>query len=83
MMQKICCDANDASDNYLKTSEGLWQYYRGNPNDNIVNSELFRLHIRITGTNPAVANVKGIKISLPFKYLSNFLRTLVEPLINC
>ena len=53
MMQKICCDANDTSDNYLKTSEGLWQYYRGNPNDNIVNSELFRLNIRITGTNPA------------------------------
>ena len=83
MMQKICCDANDASDNYLKTSEGLWQYYRGNPNDNIVNSELFRLNIRITGTNPAADNVKGIKISLSFKYLSNFLRTLVEPLINC
>ena len=82
-MQKICCDANDASDNYLKTSEGLWQYYRGNPNDNIVNSELFRLNIRITGTNPAADNVKGIKISLSFKYLSNFLRTLVEPLINC
>ena len=53
MMQKICCDANDASDNYLKTSEGLWQYYRDDPNDNIVNSELFRLNIRITGTNPA------------------------------
>ena len=83
MMQKICCDTNDASDNYLKTSEGLWQYYRGNPNDNIVNSELFRLNIRITGTNPAADNVKGIKISLSFKYLSNFLRTLVEPLINC
>ena len=82
-MQKICCDANDASDNYLKTSEGLWQYYRDDPNDNIVNSELFRLNIRITGTNPAADNVKGIKISLSFKYLSNFLRTLVEPLINC
>ena len=25
----------ECSDNYLKTSESLWQYYRDNPNDNI------------------------------------------------
>ena len=36
------------SDNYLKTSGSLWQYYRDDPNDNIVLSESFKLKIKIT-----------------------------------
>ena len=31
------------SDNYLKTSGSLWQYYKNDPNDNITQSESFKL----------------------------------------
>ena len=48
------------SDNYLKTSGSLWHYYRNDPNDNIANSESFKLKIRITGKNPAGDNVKHV-----------------------
>ena len=37
------------SDNYSKTSGSLWQYYKDDPNDNIVQSESFRSKIKITG----------------------------------
>ena len=33
------------SDNYAKTSESLWQYYRGEPNYNLENSKLFKSKI--------------------------------------
>ena len=36
------------SDNYLKTSGSLWQYYRDDPNNNIALSESFKLKIKIT-----------------------------------
>ena len=36
------------SDNYSKTSGSLWQYYRDDPNDNIVHSESFKFKINIT-----------------------------------
>ena len=32
-------------DNYLKTSERLWKYYRDDQIDNIVQSELFKMQI--------------------------------------
>ena len=32
----------ECSDNYLKTSDILWQYYRDDPNDNITKSESFK-----------------------------------------
>ena len=41
------------SDNYWKTSQRLWQYYRYEPFDQIVNSESFRSKIKITGNNPS------------------------------
>ena len=31
------------SDNYSKTSGSLWQYYKDDPNDNLENSESFKL----------------------------------------
>ena len=34
------------SDNYLKTSGSLWQYYKDDPNDNIANSESFKLKVK-------------------------------------
>ena len=60
------------SDNYLKTSGSLWQYYRDDPNENIVNSESFKFKINITGKTPADGNTKGVKIAVPLKYWSNF-----------
>ena len=34
------------SDNYSKTSGSLWQYYKDDPNDNIANSESFKLKVK-------------------------------------
>ena len=71
------------SDNYAKTCESLWQYYRGQPNDNLANSESFKSKIKITGKTPNDGNEKDVEIIVPYKYLSNFWRTLEMPLINC
>ena len=71
------------SDNYLKTSGSLWQYYRDEPNNNLADSETFKSKIKITGKTPAAGNEKYVKIMVPLKYLSNFWRTLEIPLINC
>ena len=35
------------SDNYSKTSRGLWQYYKDEPNDNIADSESFKSKAKI------------------------------------
>ena len=70
-------------DNYSKTSGSLWQYYKDDPNDNIVQSESFKSNIKITGKNPAGGNTKDVEIIVPLKYLSNFWKTLEIPLINC
>ena len=45
------------SDNYSKTSGSLWQYDRNDPNNNIVQSELFKSKIKITGKTPADGNM--------------------------
>ena len=49
------------SDNYLKTSVSLWQYYRDDPNDKILNAGLFRCKIKITGKTSAADNAKDVK----------------------
>ena len=57
-------------DNYAKTSESLWQYYRDEPNDNLADSESFKSKIKITGKTPAAGNVeKDVEIMVPLKYL--------------
>ena len=70
------------SDSYSKTSGSLWQYYKGDPNDNITQSESFKSKIKITWKTPAASNTKDIEIIVPLKYLSNFWGTLEMPLIN-
>ena len=67
------------SDNYSKTSGSLWQYYKDDPNDNLANSESFKSKVKITGKTPAAGNTKDAEIIVPFKYLSNFWRTLEMP----
>ena len=71
------------SDNYVKTSGNLWQYYRDEPNDNLTDSKSFKSKIKMTGKTPAAGNEKDIEIMALLKYLSNFWRTIEMPLINC
>ena len=61
------------TDNYSKTSGGLWQYYRDDPNDNLTESESFKSKMKITGKTPNNGNTKDVEIILPLKYLNNFL----------
>ena len=70
------------SDNYSKTSGSLWQYYKEEPNDKLVDSESFKSKLKITGNTPANRNTKDIEVIVPLKYLSNFWRTLEMSLIN-
>ena len=74
------------SDNYAKTTESLWQYFRDEPvddDDDIENSKSFKSKTKITGKTPNDDNEKDVEIMVPLKYLSNFWRTLEMPLINC
>ena len=71
------------SDNYAKTTESLWQYFRDEPNDDLRNSKSFKPKIKITGKTPNNDNEKDVQIMVPLKCLSNFWRTLEMPLINC
>ena len=61
----------------------MWQYYRDDPNDKIVDSESFKFKINITGKTPAAGNTKDVKTAVPLIYFSNFWRTLEMHLINC
>ena len=40
------------SDNYSETSGSLWQYYKGDPNDNLKDSESFKSKVKITEKTP-------------------------------
>ena len=71
------------SGNYAKTSGSLWQYFRDEPNDNLVDSESFKSKIKIAGKTPNNGNEKDVEIMVLLKYLSNFWRTLGVSLINC
>ena len=77
----------------MKTSGSFWQCYRDEPaldNDgNIIdfsngnnNTASFKLKQKITGQS-GNGGTKNVEIMVPLKYLSNFLRTLEMPLINC
>ena len=80
------------SDNYSKTSGGLWQYCKEipavNDNDNIVDfnganaNNSFNFKTKTTGKTNNDGRI-DVEIMVPLKYLSNFWRTLEIPLINC
>ena len=71
------------SDNYSKTSESLWQYYKDDPNDNITQSESFKSKMNITRKTPATGNTKDVEIIVQLKYLNNFWITLDFLSVNC
>ena len=62
----------ECSDNYSKKSRSLWQYYRHEPNDNLVDFESFKSETKITRNTPADGNTNDFEIIVPLKYLSNF-----------
>ena len=81
------------SNNYFKTSESLWQFYRDEPfiNDHGAianfpadnnNSASFKFKAKIAG-RIGEDGTKNVKIRVPLKSLSNFWRTLEMPFINC
>ena len=76
-------DLIEFSDNYAKTSKSLWQYYRDKSNNDITNSESFKLKARVTGRALVDDSTKDAETPVPFKYLSSFWRTLEISLINC
>ena len=87
------------SNNYSKTSEGLWQYRKeipaANNDGNIVDfnganaTDSFNFKTKITGQTAAdnnngnIAGRVDVEIMVPLKYLSNFWRTLEMSLIIC
>ena len=80
------------SDNYQDSSATLYQYKRDEPPEaNAIadltadNSSSFKYKISLLG-NPVVANNiarRSVKVVVPLKYLSNFIRLLEMPFINC
>ena len=46
------------------------------------NNASFKFKQKITGVTATIGR-KNVEIMVPLKYLSNFLRTLEMPLINC
>ena len=80
------------SDNYLKASGNLWQYYTDESliNNNAViidvpddsDNASFKYKQKITGQT-GNDGTKDVRITVTLKYLSSFSRTLEMPLIKC
>ena len=75
------------SDNCSDTSGSLWQFKRDETERNV---DLTVGHNRIPNNLPSfmdkssfITDKNGVKIIVPFKYLSNFWKSLEIPLINC
>ena len=86
----------DYSDNYADSSGSLYQFKRdesqmnnaGNPNNVALdNSTSFKYKASLLGKATYAdgndRSLKNTKIVVPLKYLSNFVRSLEMPLINC
>ena len=78
------------SDNYSKNSRSFWHYYRdesflnnGAISDFPANNNISLKFKTKTAGRAGNDGTKSDRIRVPFKYLSNFWRTLQMPLINC
>ena len=69
--------------NYFSKSGSLWEYHEDYPSYIIIDFESFKFKIKMEGTTPAAGNTMDAKITVPLKYLSNFLGNFEMPLINC
>ena len=80
------------SDNYSKTSGGLWKYHKEIPavddDGDIVDfngtnaPDSINYKAKITGQTNNNGRIGNVEIMVPLKYLSNFWRTLEMLLIN-
>ena len=70
------------SDNYFKKFGSLWLYYKDELIDNLADSESFKSKVKITENTPADSNAKDAEITVPLKFLSNFLGTVEKSFIN-
>ena len=80
------------SDNYQNSSATLYQYKRDEPPEvNAINdlttdtSSSFKYKVDLLGYPVLYGNIakRSVKLVVPLKYLSNFVRSLEMPLINC
>ena len=87
------------SDNYSMTSGSLWNYYKDEVNDSAseindansyrinnnktARSKSFEYNRKLIESTPNNNSRLNAKVVVPFKYLSNFWRSLDLPLINC
>ena len=81
----------ECSDNYLKTSRSLWQYYKDEPfmNNHGVITDVhdgpdnvsFKYNQKLTGQT-GNDGTKDVQITVPLKHFSNFWRTFEMPLLN-
>ena len=77
------------TDNYPKSSGGLWQYYRDKPpliTSGAIpnfpgNSGSFKRKQKTAGQTEC-NGTKNVDVMVPLKHLSNFWRTLDMPLFN-
>ena len=75
------------NDSYSDTSGSLWQFKR-NGIEGDVDLTVDSNHIPTNSSSfkyksSLITNRNGAKIAVPLKYLSNLLRLLEMPLINC
>ena len=75
------------SGNYSDTSGGLWQFKRDEIEGHVnltVNAQHFLDNLSsFKYKSSFITNRNSVKIVVPLKYLSNFLRSLEASLINC
>ena len=73
------------SDNYSNTSGNLYQFFRDEPNNDIIDSESIKFKPKFLDNTKAERwkNVINAEIAVVLKYLSNFWRTLEMPWVNC
>ena len=83
------------STNYSMTSGSLWNYYRGEINDDVnenvsnrinnktITSKSFEYMTKLIGSTPDDSNILEAEIVVPLKYWINFWRSLDLSLINC
>ena len=87
----------ECGNNYSMTSGSLWNYYRDEVNNDVIvnnaanfrmnNSKItisrsFKYKTKIKGSLPADNNTLDTEVVILLKYLSNFCRSLVSPLIK-
>ena len=61
-------------DKYAKTAATFWNYQKIDLNDNITDSESFKLYAKIIARATANGNTKDVEIMVSLKYLSYFWR---------